>query len=86
MGLLKLHVHDCSKCEWLGTYKGADLYKCGDTILARFSSDGPDYASTSLSDWDNGIFDGISDHLHECARRYHEGVQQVIYASKSDGS
>jgi hypothetical protein len=38
--------HDCDHCVFLGHYENADLYICpGNTVLARFSSDGPDYES-----------------------------------------
>jgi hypothetical protein len=43
--------HDCKRCKFLGTVwmenKGpADWYVCGDSVLARFSDDGPDYWSS----------------------------------------
>lgn len=42
--------HDCDKCKPLGEFKDADLYYCdqqigGPTVIARYSSDGGDYAS-----------------------------------------
>jgi hypothetical protein len=38
--------HDCTWCVFLGHYRDADLYICpGNSIIARFSSDGPDYES-----------------------------------------
>ena len=47
-------VHDCSECHFLGTFEGAvglvDLYAHNavePTVIARFSSEGPDYASGS---------------------------------------
>lgn len=49
-----IYMHDCTKCVFLGTheYEGVqyDLYTCDQgrnwpTVLARFSSDGPDYLS-----------------------------------------
>lgn len=47
-------VHDCDRCLYLGTWCGADLYVCTDsdeskvidTVIARFSDDPPDYASS----------------------------------------
>jgi hypothetical protein len=51
--------HDCEDCKFLGSYDGRDLYFCpggGPTIIARRSSDPPDYSSglcfgkTSLKD------------------------------------
>ncbi len=55
------YTHDCSACKFLehfeawsprtgewATWKGADLYVCGDTILARFSDKGSDYSSTEI--------------------------------------
>lgn len=46
-------THDCTCCVYLGQSEGADLYFCGSpgrsnvftTIIARFSSEGRDYAS-----------------------------------------
>lgn len=43
-------THDCSNCEFLGTFKDIDLYSCNrgkqiDTVIARFSSAGSDYCS-----------------------------------------
>jgi hypothetical protein len=41
-------THDCDICTFLGTFNGADLYhhaESSPTIIARFSSDGPDYTS-----------------------------------------
>jgi hypothetical protein len=47
--------HDCDRCRYLGQTIGGgritDLYVCGEvnrvpTLIARFSSDGPDYYST----------------------------------------
>ena len=42
------YKHDCDHCTFLGHYNRADLYWCGGkypTIIARYSSDGPDYVS-----------------------------------------
>jgi hypothetical protein len=46
-----LFQHDCKCCTFLGTSPtNMDLYFCkqggaSDTVIARFSSDGPDYKS-----------------------------------------
>lgn len=43
--------HDCECCNFLGHWVEQDLYFCGTnggagpTVIARFSSDGPDYSS-----------------------------------------
>lgn len=41
--------HDCESCKFLGHYKNQDLYFCENefdsTVIARRSSDGPDYSS-----------------------------------------
>lgn len=50
---LRRYIHDCEDCVFLGQYKDADLYVCInnedgntiDTVIARFSSDAPDYIS-----------------------------------------
>lgn len=55
-----VHRHDCNWCRHLGSVqfagKVADLYVCAvgdksemDTLVARYSSDGPDYSSTFRS-------------------------------------
>ena len=40
-------THDCDKCVFLGHSLSSDLYYCnaGNTVIARWSSDGPDYTS-----------------------------------------
>ena len=73
--MLKLHVHDCESCEWMGSYDGADLYRCGTTIIARMSDDGPDYASTDLRDCPDEKYTGSNRHLREAYRRYTEGCE-----------
>lgn len=47
-----LYEHDCENCQFLGSFNGVDLYYCprqaidgSPTVIARFSSEGPDYAS-----------------------------------------
>lgn len=44
-----LYAHDCDVCVFLGTYStnAVDLYFCpaSKTLIARKSSDGPDYVS-----------------------------------------
>ena len=50
-GTTPLFVHDCKCCTFLGTSESKqDLYFCKqggveDTVIARFSSEGPDYRS-----------------------------------------
>lgn len=44
------YKHDCTSCTFLGRYSEYDLYFCkqggnNPTVLARFSSQGPDYLS-----------------------------------------
>jgi len=41
-------THDCNCCRFLGTHEEQDLYYCHGnipTVIARHSSDGPDYTS-----------------------------------------
>lgn len=42
-------IHDCDECTFLGRYEGAgtnyDLYYCGDTVIARYGSEGSCYTS-----------------------------------------
>ena len=44
-------VHDCECCKFLGHFSGQDLYFCPQplfntpTVVARWSSEGPDYMS-----------------------------------------
>lgn len=45
-----VYAHDCDDCVFLGHYEGHDLYFCPKeadegTVIARWSGDGPDYAS-----------------------------------------
>lgn len=45
-----VHEHDCNRCVFHGTRVGnngrvVDFYTCGDTVLARYGSDGPEYSS-----------------------------------------
>lgn len=44
-----LFEHDCTCCTFLGRFDGQDLYHHGGsvetTLIARWSSDGPDYTS-----------------------------------------
>ena len=44
--------HDCDRCRFLGSTIGGgrmtDLYVCGETLIARYGSDGPEYYSTTL--------------------------------------
>jgi hypothetical protein len=50
------YVHDCTDCVYLGEHEHYDLYVCKvrtlmapiPTLIARFSSDGPDYTSMSM--------------------------------------
>ena len=44
------YKHDCDRCIYLGRWDEYDLYFCADdllgpTVVARYSSHGPDYAS-----------------------------------------
>lgn len=47
------YTHDCDSCVYLGEHLEYDLYYCphcdGGTVLARYGSDGPSYASTMIS-------------------------------------
>tara|TARA_R110002020_G_scaffold134164_1_gene299262 strand:- start:451 stop:729 length:279 start_codon:yes stop_codon:yes gene_type:complete len=46
------HIHDCDNCVFLGTWYRYDLYSCtGEfltTVVARYTSNGPDYTSCDL--------------------------------------
>ncbi len=43
------YQHDCTACVYLGHFEEYDLYVCPQggipTVIARFSSEGPDYQS-----------------------------------------
>ena len=47
------YQHDCDKCKAIEsiTFKGTDydIYECGDSIIARYGNDGPEYASAPKS-------------------------------------
>jgi len=53
MATLKHFVHDCTACDFLGTFDGHDLYvhrianEKWDDLVVRFGDDGPDYKSIS---------------------------------------
>jgi predicted 2-oxoglutarate/Fe(II)-dependent dioxygenase YbiX len=56
------YKHDCYDCVFLGQHQDADLYVCikdedgvtMDTVIARFSSDPPDYLSGLIFAYDYG--------------------------------
>lgn len=37
--------HDCAACEYLGTEEGADLYRCGESFVARTGAEPHEYRS-----------------------------------------
>lgn len=43
-------THDCEQCRFIGAmYSGRDLfdwYICGNTVVARYGNDGPEYWSS----------------------------------------
>lgn len=70
------HTHDCKHCKLLGTINSvdnpghvADLYHCRNpfpnirgegSVIARYSSDGPDYASSPTALVSNYLNDLIA--------------------------
>lgn len=50
-----LFDHDCMNCKFRGflTFEGKehDIYTCNHSVIARESSDGPDYHSTDTRDY-----------------------------------
>lgn len=44
-----LHCHDCDKCKFVANVGDIDVYTCNGSMIARFSSDGPDYSSFPIS-------------------------------------
>jgi hypothetical protein len=59
-------THDCKACTFLGRFNGHDLYFCTQrnfpTVIARYSSAGPDYKS--------GIaFAGVDPEIGEAHKR-----------------
>ena len=42
------HAHDCDCCRYVGYDGGADVYTCGESVIRRFSDEGPDYSSFPL--------------------------------------
>lgn len=84
------HEHDCDTCRHLETIfiKGEwrDLYFCdrsdGGTLIARYSSDGPDYSSYPLFIWEprrDTIFcvfrNGVSVPGTKSLRTYHPDIE-----------
>lgn len=50
MTIKPIFEHDCDSCKFLGVHNQHDLYFCpqsgsNPTVIARFSSNGPDYTS-----------------------------------------
>lgn len=43
--------HDCEDCAFLGHFNAHDVYKCGSSLLARYSDEGSEYAS-----WPKSVF------------------------------
>ena len=66
----RLYKHDCDVCKYLGIYQNADLYYCDDTLnptlLARFSSDPPNYSSSRVSELE---YFGNDEFLMEALKR-----------------
>lgn len=48
-------THDCSACKFITTVGKMDVYTCRDSIIARFSSEGSDYASTPMEIFTDAI-------------------------------
>ncbi len=73
-----LYKHDCSKCEFLGSYRfigdGYDLYFCPQhgfpTLLARWSDDGPDYLSGFSFGEHMALSDDPDERQHPMAEAY----------------
>jgi hypothetical protein len=57
--------HDCTRCQFLGHYDGADLYFCDGepTIIARFSSEGHNYRSGLIFGYRHDLKERPGDHL-----------------------
>lgn len=78
LGMTPKWTHDCNVCNYLGsihTHKGiVDWYKCTDSTVARFGSDGPDYWSmpTSMVTDDRYLTATRADDTH--ALGYNESV------------
>lgn len=45
---MPLYIHDCEYCIYLGSYQNCDLYSCGESVVARKSSEPRDYDSGSI--------------------------------------
>ncbi len=71
-----LYKHDCDDCIYLGAFGLRDLYYCpsGVTLVARRTSDGPDYTS--------GIgYVGRNEFITEAFKRaYERGLIEVARA------
>lgn len=66
----KLFTHDCSTCEFLGTFNSHDLYVCsGETVIARYGNKGHEYKSCPINQIDK-IPKEWEKELHECLIRY----------------
>tara|TARA_R110002110_G_scaffold106729_2_gene267426 strand:- start:6933 stop:7469 length:537 start_codon:yes stop_codon:yes gene_type:complete len=80
------YLHDCKRCRWLGGYSApdpdrplntepihTDLYYCpnGKELVARYSSDGPDYRSRAAvyDRRDKNIWEESNSHINEARKR-----------------
>lgn len=43
--------HDCESCEFLGHFYDHDVYRCGKSLVARYSDEGSEYSS-----WPKSVF------------------------------
>ena len=73
---MPLYEHDCNECVYLGELDGSDLYYHPDsgplteTVIARHSSDGPDYTSGMV----------FSKPYIDIAEEEHYGIPELVEA------
>lgn len=54
--IIKPYIHDCKNCKWVGWFSPwtdkppMNVYLCNQTVVIRFSDDGPDYWSSTAGD------------------------------------
>lgn len=79
-----IHKHDCSRCTFLGTFGGADMYYCRATegkrvtLILRDGDEGPEYDSLPLHEGLNGP---MADLVADC--RYGVAYAIALHAARA---
>ena len=55
---MKKFKHDCNKCEFLGHYWDCDVYRCKESIIARFGNKRHEYVNGRIDIILRELFEG----------------------------